>query len=396
MEIYQNCKMKTWVDKHQPKTSKDIEGHPTAIEKLKRAIKGNKVALLHGRSGVGKTSAVHALAKELNLEILELNASDLRNAENIDSIIKNALSQTSLFGLNKLILVDEIDGLNKDDRGGAAALGKLLSNNKFPLVMTANDPWDSKLSTIRSKSELIDFSTPSYITVYNVLKKICAAESIKFEEEALKTIARRSEGDIRGAINDLQSLALNKSLSKADVENLDDREKKETIFNAIKVIFKSKNAADVLGIFEKTSLDLDECMLWIDENLPREYFGNDLVEAYDKLSKADVFKGRISNRQHWRFLVYRSNLMSAGVAVSKEEKNNAFISYKRTGRILKLWQAKNKYNKRKEIAKKLAKELHISSHRLIKDVMPYIQILYKKGIDLGFKLEEEELDWLKQ
>lgn len=388
--------MKTWVDKHKPKTSKDIEGHPTAIEKLKRAIQNNKVALLHGRSGVGKTSAVYALANELNLEILELNASDLRNAENIDSIIKNALSQTSLFGLNKLILVDEIDGLNKDDRGGAAALGKLLSNNKFPLVMTANDPWDSKLSTIRSKSELIDFSAPSYITVFNVLKKVCAAESIKFEEEALKTIARRSEGDIRGAINDLQSLALNKSLSKADIENLDDREKKETIFNAIKIIFKSKNASDVLGIFEKTSLDLDECMLWIDENLPKEYFGNDLAEAYDKLSKADVFKGRIIRRQHWRFLVYRSNLMSAGVAVSKEEKNNAFISYKRTSRILKLWQAKNKYNKRKEIAKKLAKELHISSHRLIKDVMPYIQILYKKGIDLGFKLEEEELEWLKQ
>ena len=388
--------MKTWVDKHKPKTSKEVEGHPSSIEKLKHLIKNKKIALVHGQTGVGKTAAIYAIANELNLETIELNASDLRNSENIDNIIGNALNQTSLFQLGKLILIDEIDGLNKDDRGGAVALGKLLADARFPIVMTANTPWDSKLSTIRNKSELIDFSTPSYLTVFNVLKKVCRAEKIEFDEESLKTLARRSGGDIRGAINDLQSLVCNNKFSKTDLEKLDDREKKETIFNTLKLIFKSTNASDVLGAFEKTDLDLNECMLWLDENLPKEYFGRDLAEAYDKLSKADVFNGRIKKRQHWRFLVYRSNLMSAGVALSKDVKTNAFVSYKRTNRILKLWQANMKYNKRKEIAKKLSKDLHVSSRKLVKDVMPYIQIMYKKGIDLGFNLEEEEIDWLKQ
>lgn len=388
--------MKTWVDKHKPKRSKDIEGHPSSIEKLKRAIQNKKIALVHGPTGVGKTSAIYALANELNLETIELNASDLRNSENIENIVGNALNQTSLFQLGKLILIDEIDGLNKDDRGGAAALSKLLEGAKYPIVMTANDPWDSKLSTIRKKSELIDFSTPSYLTIFNVLKKICKAENVEFEDEALKALARRAGGDIRGAINDLQSLVYNNKFAKAELEKLDNREKKETIFNTLKLIFKSTNASDVLGAFEKTDLDLNECMLWLDENLPKEYFGKDLAEAYDKLSKADIFNGRIKKRQHWRFLVYRSNLMSAGVALSKDVKTNAFVSYRRTNRILKLWQANMKYNKRKEIAKKLSKDLHISSRKLVKDVMPYIQIMYKKGIDLGFNLEEEEIDWLKQ
>ncbi len=388
--------MKTWVDKHKPKTSKEIEGHLISIERLKHAVKNKKAALIHGPTGIGKTAAVYALANELNLETIELNASDLRNSGNINNIIGNALNQTSLFQKDKLILIDEIDGLTRDDRGGASALAKLLADSKFPIVMTANDPWDSKLSAIRNKSQLISFDSPSYLTVFNVLKRVCKAENISFDEEALKALARRAGSDIRGAINDLQSLIYNNKFEKTNLENLDERGKTESIFNTLKLIFKSANAKEVLGAFEKTDLDLNECTLWLDENLPREYFGKDLAEAYDKLSKADVFNGRIKKRQYWRLLVYRSNLMSAGIAVSKQAKSNAFVSYKRTERILKLWRANMKYNKRKEIAKKLSKELHISSKKLVKDVMPYMQIMYKKGIDLGFELEQEEIDWLKE
>jgi len=386
--------MKTLVDKYQPQTLKEIEGHTNSLIKLKEVVKRKGVGLIHGSTGTGKTAAIYALAKDLNLEVMELNASDLRNKGEIESIIGGALKQQSLFGSGKLILIDEIDGLNRKDYGGVPALAKLLDKNQFPIVMTSNDPWDSKLATIRKKSIMIDFKSPSYLTVFNVLKKICEAENISFDETALKDLARRAGGDIRGAINDLQSLIKNNQLTKENLEGLCARNKEESIFNALKLIFKANNVLDVLGAFDNTGLSLDDCMLWLDENLPKEYSGKDLAEAYDKLSKADVFNGRIRKRMHWRFLAYRAQLMTAGVTAAKEEKEKFFIGYKRTGRILKLWRAKMKYNKRKQIAEKLAKDLHISSKKLVKEVMPYLQVLYKKGIDLELNLEPEEIEWL--
>ena len=73
--------------------------------------------------------------------------------------------------------------------------------------------------------------------------------------------------------------------------------------------------------------DLDESFLWLEENLPKEYEGKDLERAFDCLSRADVFKGRIRRWQHWRFLVYINDLMTAGIALSKDEKYKKVISY---------------------------------------------------------------------
>ncbi|MDP4012634.1 MAG: replication factor C large subunit [Candidatus Nanoarchaeia archaeon] len=388
--------MKTWVDKYKPETLKDIEGHNLSLAKLKEIISTKGIALVHGLTGTGKTSSIYALAKDLNLEVMELNASDIRNKSSIESIVGNALGQMSLFSRGKLILLDEIDGLSgQQDRGGATTLAKLLSDNQFPIIMTANDPWDAKLAPIRKKSEVIEFKTPSHITVFNVLKKVCKGEGIIFEETILKDLARRAGGDIRGAINDLQSLTSNKELNKEHLEKLDDRKKEESIFNALRLIFKANNTSDVLGALDTTGLDFDEAMLWIDENLPLEYSGEDLAEAYDKLSLADVYKGRIRRRMYWRLLVYRINFMTAGVNAAKEVKEKGFVNYKRTSRILKLWQANMKYAKRKAIAQKLAKDFNVSTKRMVKEVIPYLKIMYQNGQDLELNLEPEEVEWLR-
>ena len=67
---------------------------------------------LWGDSGTGKTATAVALAHELGLELIEVNASDSRNKEAIGSLIGGAVNQGSLFGTGKLILVDEVDGLS--------------------------------------------------------------------------------------------------------------------------------------------------------------------------------------------------------------------------------------------------------------------------------------------
>ncbi len=390
-----------WVEKYKPKTLKEVEGQDKAIYEIKLFVekyKKGKAALLYGKTGTGKTCSVYALAKELNLEILELNASDFRNKERINLIVGQSSKQMSLFNRKKLILLDEVDALSgQKDRGCVQALVKIVSESEFPMILIADDPYEQKISPLRKNCKMIEFLTLDHSSVLSILKKICESENIKYDKIVLKDLARRSGGDARAAINDLQIICATKKVLDS-LEELGEREKKESILNALRLIFKSKNPETVLGAFEKTDLDLDECLLWLDENLPKEYQGKDLFNAYNHISKSDVFKGRIIRWQHWRFLVYVNTLLTAGVALSKEEKNNNFVDYKPTSRILKIWKAKMRNAKKVSIAEKIAENTHTSKRRVLKDTLPYLRFIFKrkKGQDIidELKLDDEEVDWL--
>ena len=132
-----------------------------------------------------------------------------------------------------------------------------------------------------------------------------------------------------------------------------------------------------------------------------------MQRAYEALSKADVFRGRIRRWQYWRYLVYVNSLITAGVSVSKDEKYKEFVQYAPTKRILKLWQANMKYQKRKDIAEKVAIKNHCSKKRALKETLPYLQAIFqsknsslnsgmKKDLQDFFELEEEEVAWLQK
>ena len=390
-----------WIIKYQPRTIKEIAGNQKAVDELKQFILGfksqkKKAVLIYGGSGVGKTSGVYAVADELNLEVIELNASDFRNKDKINSIVGAASKQMSLFAKGKIILIDEIDGLSgTKDRGAASAVISIIKDTSFPLILTAANPYEDKLSKLRGKCSLIHFDNLDYTTIFNRLTEICSLENIGFEESALKSLSRRVGGDMRAAINDLQILSmLDKRIEKEDVEKLYDREKNETILSALVKVFKMSDPTIAVHAFDYIDEDIDKTFLWIDENLPREYKdAPSLARAYDALSRADVFRGRIRRWQHWRFLVYVNSLMTAGVACAKDERNKEFIQYRQTMRLLKIWQANMKYMKRKSIAKKIAEATHTSSYRVLHSTLPYIQGIFKNNPEMSRAIEDElELD----
>ncbi|MDP2909130.1 MAG: replication factor C large subunit [Nanoarchaeota archaeon] len=389
-----------WVEKYKPKTLKEVEGQDEAVSKLKAFVQGYKkgAALVYGKTGTGKTCAVYAMANDLDLEILELNASDVRNKDKLNSVVGESSKQMSLFNRKKLIFLDEVDALSgPGDRGCVQALAKVLSESRFPIVLTAEDPYEQKISPLRRSCKLVEFPVLSHHSVFNILKKVCEGESIRYDENILNDLARRSGGDARAAVNDLQIICATKKVLDS-LEDLGEREKKESIINALKLIFKSRSPENVLNAFDKTDLNLDECLLWLDENLPREYHGQDLISSYNYVSKADVFKGRITRWQYWRFLVYVNDLLTAGVAVSKKNKSDDLVSYKPTSRILKIWKAKMRNAKKKSIAEKIARNTHTSTRRVLRDTLPYLEFIFKKrkGGDIieELGLDEEEVEWL--
>lgn len=394
-----------WIRKYQAKTTSDLIGQSSAVSNIKSFIKNfktsrKKAMLIYGGSGSGKTSSIYAIANEMNLEIMEVNASDFRNKDLIDKTIGEASKQQSLFMKEKLILVDEVDGLSgTKDRGGIQAIAKIIQETSFPIICTATNPYEQKLSSLRSKCELLGFKELSYLDVFEMLKIICEKENVKFDEHDLKSLSRRAAGDLRAAINDLQSLVIDGELLKA--KDLSERDKSETIIDALVRVFKIKDAKIASQALQNVDEDIDQCFLWIDSNLPKEYTKpEDLARAYDSLSKADVYRGRIRRWQHWRFLVYVNVLLTAGVATAKDEKYKEFVKYAPTQRLLKIWRANMKYQKRKAIAAKIAEKTHTSVKDTIKSTFPYVQVMMqkdktmKKDLAEFFDLDKEEVAWM--
>jgi len=390
--------------KYIPQHSSQIIGQSLALVQLKEFIQNYKkqkykAALLYGPVGTGKTSSVYALAKELNYDILEINSSDWRDEKSINLIVGGALGQQSLFFRPKIILIDEVDNISGvQDRGCLSALSKCLETSSFPVVFTANDPFDSKFKNLRNNSLMLEFTKIDHKVMQSYLQEICKKENIEAEEKALASLARQSDGDLRSALIDLQICASKKCINLAQVTGLSDRKRQESVLQALALIFKSSSANNALPALDNIDLDLNEIFLWMDENLPQEYSTPaSLAKAYEHLSRADVFNGRIRRQQQWHFLVYINNLLTAGISSAKEARNPQFIKYRPTMRILRIWQAKMKLAKKKEIAEKLAKATH-TSKKVALEQIGYLQPIFQKnqGLEIAKELDlsDEEMDWL--
>lgn len=398
-----------WTKKYLPKNSGEVIGQEKAVVSLKKFINNyktvkKKAMIIYGPPGCGKTSSVYAIADEIGLEVIEINASDCRNKDAINSIIGSASKQCSLFAKGKIILVDELDGISgTKDRGGVSAIVDIIKNSSFPVIITSNNPYDQKFSSLRKVSEIVEFQELDYNLICGLLKKICDSETIVYEEQDLKSLAHRVGGDLRGAITDLQLLTcVGNKFDKNALDELEGRKQTESMPQALVKVLKTTDPLVAITAFDNVDEDMDTIKMWVDYNLGKEYTkAEDLYRAYTALSKSDIFNRRIRRWQHWRYLVYVNALMTAGVAVAKDEKYK-FVGYKPTSRILKMWMANMRNAKKKAIAEKIALKTHTSIKRILQDVMPYLQISFKNDkqfcnvISKELDLDKDEVNWLKK
>jgi len=126
----------------------------------------------------------------------------------------------------------------------------------------------------------------------------------------------------------LQTFSQTKDLSFT----IDERNKEQSIFDVLKKIFQTKPTNDLLWAYDSVKMPMDEIILWVEENIPAEYQGEELAKAYEALSKVDLFKGRIYKQQYWRFLVYENIFLSYGISAAKKDVKTNFTRYQRPSR----------------------------------------------------------------
>ena len=178
-----------WSVKHKPRSLTEVVGNEEAIQRLLSWVKSwdkgipkRRAAFLYGPPGIGKTVTVEALANDLNMELVERNASDYRTEDAVQKFAGLASQSGTLFGKKRLILFDEVDGITgREDRGGVGAITQIAKAALVPIILIANNAYDPRLGSLRYYCEAIEFKKPAAGAIVKHLKRICDREEIKAE-----------------------------------------------------------------------------------------------------------------------------------------------------------------------------------------------------------------------
>jgi replication factor C large subunit len=363
--------MPTILDKYRPQDLREIIGNSKAVQETLMNI-GKKPILLYGHPGAGKTLLAHLIAKKLNYELYEVNASDYRDQESMKHLAEIA-RQGSIFGKKRLILIDEVDGVSGTDRGGITELIKILKDKCCAVILTANDAYDKKLQSLRSYVMLVQFTKINYLSIAKFMRDICAKENIECDEMHIKSIAQRSNGDMRSALLDMESLIVDGKL--LDPVMLSERDVEDNIFNIVKVILKTRKIETVKDVMKGLDRQPEDLFWWLEENACKEYAGEDLRNALDNLALADIFRKRIMKRQDWILLRYYIDIMTIGVALSKKEMYQKYVPYGFPTYVTRMGSARLSAEDQ-QVLLDLAKQMHTSKH-VIKEEMPYMKQFMK-------------------
>ncbi len=402
-----------WIIKYRPKRIVEVADQeeakklfiPWIKDWLQGKVPNKKAVLFYGPAGCGKTALAEAAAKEFGLELVEMNASDFRTKDAIERVAKIAATKYSLFGFKgKIILLDEVDGISTvADKGALDAIIDLINSTRFPIILTANDPWDPRLRQLRELCLMVPFRRLTKTAMREVLKRICLNEGLECDSKALGLIISYAEGDLRSAINDLQNAASISRKITVDVVKpiLARRDRQYTPFEALRNLFMSKYAWQAKKAVTSTDIDYETMMLWIAENIPNQLTDpEDLWRAYESLSRADVYLGRIKRTQNWDLLSYVFDFMGPGVALARKASKFRFARYSFPQKILLLAKTKRQREIRDAIAKVIAGSLHISTHVAKRDVIPFLHVIFNNNpkyaarIALGLNLTEEMIKFL--
>ncbi|EJS41840.1 rfc4p [Saccharomyces arboricola H-6] len=212
-----------WVEKYRPQVLSDIVGNKETIDRLQQIAKDGNMPhmIISGMPGIGKTTSVHCLAHELLGSsyadgVLELNASDDRGIDVVRNQIKH-FAQKKLHlpqGKHKIIILDEADSMTAGAQQALRRTMELYSNStRFAFACNQSN---KIIEPLQSRCAILRYSKLSDEDVLKRLLEIIKLEDVKYTNDGLEAIIFTAEGDMRQAINNLQSTVAGHGLVNAD------------------------------------------------------------------------------------------------------------------------------------------------------------------------------------
>ncbi|XP_072935597.1 replication factor C subunit 1 [Epargyreus clarus] len=343
-----------WVDKYKPQNLKQIIGQHGEASNVKKLCNWltkwyvnrkaklpkpspwaknddggyYKAALLSGPPGVGKTTTVSLVCKELGFDMVEFNASDTRSKTLIKEQIGELLTTTSLSAYAKgdtgkqavtkkhVLVMDEVDGMaGNEDRGGLQELIALIKTTSVPIICMCNDRNSQKMRSLVNYCYDLRFTRPRVDQIKSAMLSICFKEGVKVPPDVVAQLAVAAGQDVRQTLHMLSVWAADSSLADADRLRDEARRVRKDIkmgpWEAIRKVFSAEDHK-TMSLNDKSDLffsDYSLAPLFVQENYlsvvphcDKKELLHRMSEAADSISLGDIVDARIRGSQAWSLL----------------------------------------------------------------------------------------------
>ncbi|KAL1311087.1 hypothetical protein AAFC00_001295 [Neodothiora populina] len=267
-----------WVEKYRPVFLDDIVGNTETIERLKIIAKDGNMphVIISGMPGIGKTTSILCLARQMlgdtyKEAVLELNASDERGIDVVRNRIKGFAQKkvTLPNGRQKLVILDEADSMTS---GAQQALRRTMEiysgTTRFAFACNQSN---KIIEPLQSRCAILRYSRLTDGQIVKRLLQICEAEKVEYTDDGLAALVFSAEGDMRQAINNLQSTSAGFGLVDGD-----------NVFRVVDQPHPIKVQVMIKNCYEQR---IDEALTSLKELWDLGYSCHDIISTMFKVTK---------------------------------------------------------------------------------------------------------------
>jgi replication factor C large subunit len=373
---------------------------------LSKWIDGTRPLMLVGPSGVGKTTLVKLLADKFDYDLVEMNASDTRNKEDLEKLILPVFNNTSVSGRKMLLFLDEVDGISgREDLGGLDYLVKIMKEPTIPVIMAANTQDSAKIKQLSKASKTVKFSPipPRILAMF--LEYVLNSHDKVLGMAEKNSLIECSRGDVRALLNNAQAMIVGYNVPADSVVEID-------IATALNGYFSSNNSLEAKNYISQANATYPDPRFGLSSDERRKdklnaFFSSiissrirydALAPLLDVLSKADLVVGRIGKNRRWSLLRYMDNIIAYGLFENTRKLGIKYNQYSMTWPIMAPIFARAQLMR--NLLSKLATKTHTSKSTFGSLYLPYlVKIMNDNKVDPGelvldLNLDEKEAEAL--